>query len=196
MTEGLPFNGDRFIDAEIVKLIERFKIQTIIETGCKEGYTTRRFREMIPKRQMVVTIDIKEHYVGQQIDLIESGINYKLGSSAELLPKLLTVTALPVLAYLDAHGEGKSPLLDELTALAQADKTVDSCVVCIHDFFVLGQDHLGFDMVDLGGDWKEPLGFDLLLPYLVKIWPSGFQWRTNKEAEGESRGILYAYPKT
>lgn len=203
MAEIIPWNGDRFIDQEIGKLIKRFNIQTVIETGCWSGHSTRRFRELLPLAGQVITVDSTTEHLTEEFgpsavnDLELLGIKFVLGDSGIELPKLLRKIKYPLLAYIDAHGGGANgtsvnPLMEELTAIGKEISARDNCVIAIHDVKVPGKE-FGYNV----GDWGngvEPISYDLVKPKLTKIYPNGYGFHHNDQAEGKCRGILYIYP--
>ena len=53
------FSGDKYLKEEFKKLIKRFKIKNIIETGTFKGDTTKEFSKMVEK---VYTIESNKKY--------------------------------------------------------------------------------------------------------------------------------------
>ena len=199
----IPFNGDHYIGEEIQKLVVRFKVQTIIETGTWSAHSTREFAKLAPK---VFTIDAThEHLIGEfgpeaVAELEADNVGVILGDSSQLLPPLLgsQQTKYPALFYLDAHGGGANgsnvnPLLEELDAIGREAACRDRCVICIHDFLVPGETW-GYN----GGDWGrgfEPLSYGLIAEKLPIIYPAGHGSYYNRKAAGCQRGIIYIHPR-
>jgi len=195
-----PFNGDRFIGIELRKLIARFGVRHIIETGTWSAHSTREFRTMVPGR--IITIDPTYEHLFAEFgaaavdDLNRQGISAILGDSSKILETVLRwcVPLDPTLIYLDAHGGGANksnvnPILEELDAIGRVPGVR---LVAIHDFQVPGKPW-GYN----GGDWGrgfEPLSYELIQPQLAVIFPSGHGYHYNDEAEGCQRGIIYVYP--
>jgi hypothetical protein len=196
MSKHCPFNGDRFIGEEIRKLVGRFGIQSIVETGTWSAHSTREFRRMVAGH--VVTIDTTWEHLTEEFgpqgveDLKGLGIIPVKGNSRDVLGGVLMRVAHPVLVYLDAHGVG-NPLLEELDALGAEPECRDRCVIAVHDFQVPGREW-GYNW----GDWgrgAEPLSLALIEGKLPAIYPRGFGYHYNDQAEGCQRGIIYVYPK-
>lgn len=197
-----PFNGDHHIGEEIQKLVVRFKVQTIIETGTWSAHSTREFLKLAPK---VFTIDAThEHLISEfgpqaVTELEASNVGVILGDSPQVLPSLLESqqTKYPALFYLDAHGGGENgsnvnPLLEELDAIGSEPACRDKCVICIHDFLVPGE-LWGYN----GGDWGrgfEPFSYGLIIDKLPIIYPGGHEFYYNHKAAGCQRGIIYIHP--
>lgn len=89
--------------------------------------------------------------------------------------------------FSDAHWNEHCPLLDELTAIAEAD--IKPCLV-IHDLQVPGTD-FGFDSMPDG----RPFNLELITPYLDRIYGEG-KYKTNypTQVEGARRGWISIEP--
>jgi glycosyltransferase involved in cell wall biosynthesis len=176
----VPFEGDTFIRAEIEKLKEKFKLKTCIETGTQFGSTTNSFCEIFDK---VITIEAE----GKYLEIAKEKVKHKNvlfvhGKSEEVLDEVIQDNAL---YYLDAHGcaTGGCPLKKELEII-KGKKNI--CIV-IHDFKVPEKD-FGFDSYDFDLSYEE------IEQYLNVIYPEGFNYHYNEEANGANRGIIYIYP--
>ena len=197
-----PFNGDHHIGEEIQKLVERFNVQTIIETGTWSAHSTREFAKLVP---LVFTIDATHEHLLEEFgpnavaELEALNVGVILGDSSKVLPVLLQPnhqqrSIYPVLLYLDAHGGGANgsnvnPLLEELDAIGAEPACRDTCIICIHDFLVPGKPW-GYN----DGDWGrgfEPLSYELIKNKLPAIYPNGHHFYYNEEAAGCQRGIIY-----
>jgi hypothetical protein len=200
-----PFNGDHHIGEEIQKLVARFNVQTIIETGTWSAHTTREFAKLAPQ---VFTIDATHEHLIEEFgpravaELEAINIGVILGDSSQALPMVLKPHKLkqniyPALIYLDAHGGGANgsndnPLLEELDAIGRESACRDKCIICIHDFFVPGKPW-GYN----GGDWGrgfEPFSYELIKDKLPAIYPNGYVFYYNEEAAGCQRGVIYIHP--
>jgi hypothetical protein len=202
MIKHVPFNGDTYIGPEIRKLITRWGIKSIIETGMWSAHTTREFIKMCPK---VITIDPTWDHLFEEFgptainDLIKLGIKPIKGDSSKCLTSVIDDYAeAPILFYLDAHGGGENnsnvnPFLEELDQISGSDRCKDTCVIAIHDFQVPGKD-FGYNGGDWGKGW-EPLSYTLIRDYLSKIYTKGYNYHYNEKADGLCRGIIYIYPK-
>ena len=197
----VPFNGDIYIGKEIKKLIKQFNVNTIIETGTWSAHTTREFATYGPK---VITIDSTLNHLHEEFgpnsheELKRLGIEYWVGDSSKLLGHLIKErSTLPLLFYLDAHGGGENgsnvnPILEELHQIAYPLTAVHNVIV-IHDFKVPGKE-FGFNGGDWGRGW-EPLSYELIEPYLQRIYPQGHRYHYNSRATGATRGVIYIYPE-
>lgn len=155
-TEHVPFNGDSFIGEQIRELVERYHIQTIVETGTWSGHTTRELIRIGPR---VVTIDATHEHLLEEFgpaavkDIERLGIVVVLGDSSKILSDVIMSSIAPMLFYLDAHGGGANgsnvnPLLEELDIIGESVACRDCCVIVVHDFQVPDKPW-GHN----GGDW-------------------------------------------
>ncbi len=179
------FNGDSFIQAQIAHLIKKHGIKVAVETGTYHGETTLFLASLVPQ---VITTEINPETFKialQNFKKIQGVISY-LGYSPNLLQDILPSIREPVLFYLDAHNPG-CPLHDELQIIAKY--CPDRAVLAIHDFVVPGKD-FGYDSYE-----GHNLDFDYIKEYLPAIYPSGFNYYYNLEAQGAYRGIIYIEPK-
>ena len=178
-----PFDGDRFIHAEIIRLCAKHRVEIAVETGTQYGVTARALSEIVDR---VYTVDIYDKFVA--LTQVPNIFAFQ-GNSPEvldqiILPDVISRTTKPVLFYLDAHGNGKSPILEELATIAKHKILLP--VIAIHDFKV---DWMGYDTYD-GVD----LGMEMVAPGLKEIYQGlGFDFHTNRKdrSEGPMRGILY-----
>lgn len=183
MNGQLPFEGDSFIPQEILKLKERFNLKTCVETGTQYGATTKALCEIFDK---VITVEAdKKYFDTAQENLGGYGVRMWLGKSQDVLGGIDEDNAL---YYLDAHGceIGGCPLKEELFIL-HLKKHSNICIA-IHDFKVPGKD-FGFDVYDY------ELCFEEIKDLLPAIYPNGYDYHYNTQADGAYRGIIYIYPK-
>ena len=170
------FEGDSFIPQEILKLKERFGIKSVLETGSQYGFTLKWFTENFESAKgCEVLTDFFNYCLEQGLDVTGMGA-------------VNTIKEQPLkdLYYLDAHGFGMPcPLKDELKEIA---KKGHQPVIIIHDFLVPGKD-FGYD------EYEYKLCFEEIEPHLKEIYPDGFDYHYNTEANGAKRGIIYIYPK-
>lgn len=109
------------------------------------------------------------------------------GHSPAVLKTLLPQVTGPVLVYLDAHGDKGTPLLDELTVIAESGHHP---VIAIHDFHVPGRS-FGFDTYN-----GQAYHWDWIASHVARIYGSrGFDYYYNNEATGACRGVVYIVPK-
>ncbi len=136
------FAGDRYLGEEFEKLIKKFKIKNIIETGTSKGDSTKEFSKMI---ENVYTIEsVKKTYLFSK-EILKDFDNVKiyLGSSPDVLRKILPFIKGNTLFFLDAHWGYYFPIIDELKEISKINSFSKSVIV-IHDFYVPKKD-FGFD---------------------------------------------------
>lgn len=186
-----PFNSDTFIKGELEKLIEKFGVKTIVETGTHNGSTTIEFIKMVPN---VFTIEINEqYYQSVQKELKQNKIIPIHGSSQIEIVNIAKCVygkfEHPVLFYLDAHWYKYNPLLDELKAIANLG--IKNCLIAIHDFKVPGKD-FGYDKFSDGTEYT----YGFIQKSIEAIYGVGnFDYHYNEKADGAKRGIIFIYPK-
>lgn len=191
--EADPFNGDTFIEAEVLRLKARHDLKAAAETGTCYGSTTLWLGDNF---HMVATCEIVDQYRAVAKQRRRGHKNapnmiYRPENSPEFLKKVIPAFAegghLPALFFLDAHWGPNCPLLDELTAIANSGVKP---VILIHDFQVPGTD-FGFDSMPDG----RPFDLDLVRPYLNRIYGEG-KWRHNypTEVAGAMRGWVSIEP--
>jgi hypothetical protein len=178
MTEA--FDGDPYIEEELWRLVKKWNIHTIIETGTFKGHSTEALADMAPE---VLTIEINP-----ACEKTWPNVRQCIGDSVTLLPDMLLYATPPFLFYLDAHWLDHSPLLDELDIIATAWLKP---VIAIHDFFNPKHPEYGYDTWDIG-----TYRLELIEPSLEIIYgPDGWTHWYNTNAEGSKRGIIYVEPK-
>jgi hypothetical protein len=155
---------DRFVYAEIKKLIEEYKIDTIIETGTYFGWSAKKLSEFgLPVHTIEVNPDFlkkaREHTLGTK------NVFHYYGSSPQVLDDLLGERDLgKILFFLDAHWGDYWPIHDELRVM----KTYGlKPIILIHDFFVPdenGKAKFGYDVYKgqaLDHEFMKPVVEDL-----------------------------------
>ena len=180
------YEGDEFIYIELKKLVDKFKINQIIETGTFLGGTTKRLAELAD----VITIEIvNDNYLKakQNFDGVKN-ILALWGNSVDVLKNNLKLYSHEsLLFFLDAHWEQYCPLIDELKTIA--DHGIKP-VIAIHDWKVPGRPDLGFDSYK-GQDFT----FEWIKDSLDNIYGvDGYSYHYNDQAEGAKRGVIYIYP--
>lgn len=177
-----PFEGDTFIKGEIVKLRNRFNLDSCVETGTQFGSTTKVLERIFDN---VFTIEANKDYADFAAERLLNTTHCINGFSQDALKQMNIDDCL---YYLDAHGHdtGGTPLKFELEVLGWK-KHKNICIV-IHDFKVPGKD-FGFDAYDY------ELCFEEIEEHLKVIYPEGFDYHYNSEADGEKRGVIFIYPK-
>jgi len=182
------FNEDTFIQAEFKKLQKKFKLTKAIETGTCYGYTTAFLSTFVKE---VRTVEISEQFLNiakhNRLDALKN-VKTNLGSSSDLMPKLLEGCGDDTMIFLDAHWGDHCPLKDELNAIA--DTGIEP-VIAIHDFVVPNHPELGFDSI--GG---QPFTYEWLKDEIDSIYgEDNYNHYYNSEATAVKRGIIYITPK-
>lgn len=192
---------DKYAVSKLIKLIEDFGVKTVVETGTWQGEGVLGFSKLLNN---VYSIEIngqffedtKANVEGEGYTLAESGedtavytrgsskITLILGSSPEVILRIIEGLPEPILFFLDAHWLDYWPLLDELTAIRRRPNSL----IVIDDLKVPGKP-FGYDTYGVRLDWK------LLKEPLAAI-NSNYRVFYNEEACGDYRGILYAVPET
>lgn len=176
------FEGDTYIGLELIKLRDKFGLTSCIETGTQYGTTTLELHEIFGR---VVTIENDSGYYLRAMERFH-GLNI-IAVIGESQYWLNCFREEPCLYYLDAHGDGKCPLKQELNIIRSKTDGNRQCIA-IHDFKVPGHPEFGYDTYDY------ELSFEEIEPYLKRIYPKGFGYHYNEKAEGAMRGIAYFYP--
>lgn len=178
----IPFEGDKNIELEIIKLRDKFSLKYCVETGTQHGATAQALFNIFSN---LITIEADPKYSEIARNLINENITLIEGKSQDVLKSIDVDNSL---YYLDAHGcdIGGCPLKEELSIIGS--KNYKNVCIAIHDFKVPGKD-FGFDTYDY------ELEFSQIEQYLPLIYPKGFEYHYNDRAEGAYRGIIYIYPK-
>jgi len=124
------FNDDPMVERECARLIERYAIEHIIETGTYKGTTTRFFSSFgIP----VDTIEIDQTNFSEASASLRdaSNVTVHIGNSVSVLQTLIPKLPSRTLFYLDAHWHSYWPLRDELTMIREH---LPQAVIIIDDF--------------------------------------------------------------
>ena len=187
-----PFNGDEFIQREVLRLRDRFDIDTAVETGTCFGGTTAFLAQHFNR---VITLELNPAYLEiarQRLGPATNVYTY-LGATEEILDSVLEeqapFTSTPFF-YLDAHWQAHSPLPDELLTIARRGLRP---VIAIHDMQVPGQSGMAFDTYN-----AQPYTFGWIRPLLDTIYgPDGYEHYFNSEADSMTVkvGVLYIIPK-
>ena len=188
--QTFPWNGDGYLAGEVLRLRDKHGLKFAIETGTCLGVTTswlaEHFEEVSTCELHKPFLDLARAFLSDK----PGSVKFRGGSSPGFIVDAIVWHGGgdKALLFLDAHGisgTGKEacPLLDELTAIAEAG--VMPCVV-IHDFAVPGTD-FGFDKMPDG----RPFNLELIQPYLDRIYGEG-KWKSNypTKVEGANRGWI------
>lgn len=186
------FNSDTFIKGELDKLIKKFGVKTIVETGTYRGHTTLEFAKLV---KTVFTIETNEKYYSEAVkNFVKSKNIIAIKGNSQLELKRVVdgfygIFNQPALFYLDAHWYKYNPLLDELKLIA--NKKLNKCLIAIHDFKVPGK-NFGFDRFSDGSEYT----YEFIKKHIENIYGVGkFEYHYNEKADGAHRGIIFIYPK-
>jgi hypothetical protein len=184
MIELTPFNNDIYAQDEFRKLVEKYGIQTIVETGTYLGQTTPFLSELVKK---VLTIEVNSNYYNQchHLDSYKNIIR-KLGNSPEVMKEMLPSLPKPILFFLDAHWGYDWPLLGELQTIANLK--LNNSIIVVHDCKVPRKD-FGFDSYN-----DQELTYEYVKEKLNLIYGDKYNHYYNEEATGSRRGVLYVTP--
>lgn len=171
---------DKVSIEQILKLRDRFKVRTFVETGTFKGvnakFQAQHFKE-------VLTCDISDEYLKSASQRLKDEKNVKIykQSSPDFLRAFIKEYYSQkrkdiVFIYLDAHfydlslpPDEKWVVVNELKAL----KNFKNCIICIHDFDCEGLGHCCYD--------GEHLGWPLVGRYVKVINPNFFFYTNAKE---------------
>lgn len=183
---------DKFAYQEFTKLIEKFNVKKIIETGTYYGWSSIKLSEFnIP----VFTIEYsKENYNIAEKNINEKKINnikLILGSSPDILKEIIMEGEENLLLFLDAHWYDYWPIHDELRVCIE--KKIKPIIV-IHDFFVpdgKGSSKFGFDKYK-----TQNLDFDYIKNHIVELYgENNFEYHYTEHIDTVDSGLIYIYPK-
>ncbi len=184
------FNGDFYVREEFLKLKKKFSINKVVETGTCLGSTTLWLSQNFDE---VDTIEINPIFMEYANNRFKNNENIKtyLGDSGIVLKEILNKKYDKSIIFLDAHfTEENFPLEKELNSIIKAKIKP---VIVIHDFFVPGQNKLGYDTWN-----KKKLEFKLVEKYLNKIYGKDkfeYYYNSNEKSVGAKRGLIYIHPK-
>lgn len=180
------FNSDRYVLHELKKLIKKFNIKNIFETGTYMGNTTLVLSELV---ENVYTVEYNATYFEQAKEKLKNcnNVHMNLGNSPEVMDKLLPTLNGNTLFFLDAHWYSYCPLIDEIKIIDKHGKK--DAVLILHDFKVPGKD-FGYDTYN-GQDYN----FKWVEPHINKLYLNNYNYYYNDVAEGSNRGVLYVTPK-
>lgn len=181
------FENDTHLKAELQRLITKWQIKTVIETGTEYGGSANSFAGMKPV-ESVITMDLERKV---RTDELHRNVSFLLGDSRKVLIHALKQSlAQPILFFLDAHSSietDECPLRHELQAIIDARLPV-SPVIVIHDCKVPGK-NFGFDTYKDG-----PICWEWVSDLIVRLYPEGYEKHYNEEASGSKRGCLFVEP--
>lgn len=184
-----PFNGDKFIEAEFLKLKHRFDIETAVETGTCLGSTTLFLSNNF---KTVYTVEINQSYlkIAKQKFISRKNIETILGDSSKVLRGILDRLNNKTIIFLDAHWEKHCPLKDELKQILWSGLRP---VIAIHDFHVPLAATLGYDSYN-----GQPFTIEWIKGELDSIYGAQsyeYYYNSEENSGGAKRGIVYITSK-
>ena len=217
--QDMPFNGDGYAAAEVLRLKAKHGLTVAVETGTCYGSTTlflwEHFRHVNTTEIHQPTFDIAVKrmcdHVGRFIkddigtrDVWIGGhghqgqpnrIKANLGSSPDVIRRAnyswawLYAQQDRFLFFLDEHWGSVCPLIAQLEEIAKLNIRP---VIMIHDWQVPFRPDLGFDHFPDG----SPFELSAIIEQLNAIYGAN-RWTCyyNSEAEGARRGIIYIEPQ-
>ena len=170
---------DKYSVEQILKLRDKYNINTFIETGTFRGVNTRLYSYHFKN---VLTCDICDDYlkIAREYNKDRSNILIKKQSSSDFLKDFIKEYYEQkrediVFIFLDAHfydpdlpPEEKWVVVNELKEL----KGFKNCIICIHDFDCSGLGHCCYD--------GQPLGFPLVSEGLKQVNPNFYMYVNTK----------------
>lgn len=184
---GRPFNGDTFLEAEFLKLRDKYKLTHVIETGTYHGDTTKWLATMFFKVRTIESNLTNLKIAGKNLAGFMN-LTIAHGDSSRDLSKMLPGMEDSLLIFLDAHWNS-CPLAAEFEQIAAAGIKP---VIVVHDVFNETDPSMGFDTYP-----EMDYRFENFKPYLDKIYGiGGYEHYFNTEATGERRGCLFVIPKS
>lgn len=133
---GSSSYSDMFLLEETIRLIQKYQIKRIVETGTQYGNSTYILSQLVEK---VDSIELKiDNYNRAKTTLREvTNITLHCGNSVDVLKQIISDGETNLLLFLDAHGIAASecPIRSELDSLVE--KNIKP-VLIIHDFLVPG----------------------------------------------------------
>lgn len=178
------FEGDIYLKDEVLRLVVKFDISSIIETGTFLGGTTKQFADIV---RHVFTIESNQDFFQKAKNNLRGLENILMiyGKSEDRLLETIKIATGNILFWLDAHWEDNCPLLNELAIIAESGI---SPIICIHDFKVPASD-FGYDSYN-----GNNLDYDYIKESLERIYNSNFTYYYNTIAIGARQGCIFITP--
>ena len=179
------FNKDRYVLHEVKKIIKKYNIKNIFETGTYLGATTKVLSALV---QNIYTVECNSSYFKKSEEFLKNCKNVKmyLGNSPEIMSKIIPNLKGNTLFFLDAHWYNYCPLIDEIKTIEKYKK--ENPVLIVHDFKVPGK-NFGYDSYN-GQDYE----YSWVEPHIKSLYSNKFTYKYNDVAEGSNRGVLYIFP--
>ena len=186
---GVPFNGDIFMEKEFLSLKDKYKITHVIETGTHHGYTTSWLADNF---KQVRTLEINPEYLKltyPQIGKKENVLTLQCSSAEHLITAIRDWNDVPLLVFLDAHWSA-NPVLRELDQIKESGIKP---ILVIHDFKVPDHPELGYDKYPAQGIVYEWNWISEKVDAIYGV--GGYRYYYNSEATGAKRGCVFIIPK-
>jgi predicted O-methyltransferase YrrM len=176
---------DKYLQSELDRLITGYDIKTIVETGTYKGWSTNVLAKT-GKKIITIEIDSNLHNIAKNFNNHHSNIDFYLGSSQEVIEKIIPVDETNILFFLDAHWGEYWPILDELRIIKE--KRLKP-VILVHDFYVPdehGAPKFGFDRYR-----NQNLDFLYVKPSMDLIYGNDYRHYCVEESEiGAGVGVF------
>ena|SRR5438132_8887734 len=138
------FNGSVETSYYVLSLKNKFKINTVIETGTFQGDTTSFFINHFNNVHSIEIMEEKYNEVADKFAKENKKCSLHLGNSSHILTQILpNLKDEMILFYLDAHWGKEWPLKDELIAISQTHK--NNCIIMIDDIKVPTRNDIPYD---------------------------------------------------
>lgn len=178
----MAFNNDTYLELKFLQIKEKFKIDSVIETGTYYADTTKWLSKNFSK---VYTCEINAEFykiATQELDGYDNVIHC-LQPSQQFLKEALTMAEGNIIVFLDAHWY-ENPLLQEIELVWGSGKKP---ILVIHDFKVPKKD-FGYDTYPgIVYDWNY------IKESVDKAYGS-YSIEYNEHATGAKRGCIFIYP--
>jgi hypothetical protein len=192
--EMLGFNGDYFVQREIKKIVNTFKITHAIETGTHLGFSTYFLSNYI---DYVNTIEYVNEHLLKAVGNLRKRNNVGLheGDSPIVIEQILKNSKSELkIFYLDAHWQEEFwPLLNEIKVIGKY--LFDNAIIVIDDFFVPNRSY-NFDRYR-----GQPNNLEFIKEALTHAY-SEYVYYYNDRADrwefgqkGNPVGKIYIFPK-
>lgn len=189
-----PFNGDYNVNAEFLKLKEKYKVNTIVETGTCLGSSATFFLDNFDR---LFTCEISDEFADYSEERLKNHMKkmaydrvfcMERQSSPDFIRSLKGKVKHNTIFFLDAHWGEHCPLSDELKAIEEIGVRP---IIVIHDFKV-PMSLLGYDSYN-GIDLNYENYYDDI--YNIYRYHGGHDYYYNQQAAGAMRGLIYIVPK-
>ena len=137
------FNAAPEIGAFFYYIKKLYDIDIAIESGTNVGHSSRYFSTYFKE---VHTVEVDNNYFRKSSNILKdcSNVHCHFGSSDKIFNKILPLLKNKrIFFWLDGHGCGPWPLLNELEEISKTHK--NNCVITVDDFKIPGRPDIKFD---------------------------------------------------